>query len=83
MLPPELSRVILFTGSRETDAVMDPPEVAASIAPSIFSVDRSAAIASIHRLAELDPNVILAGHGWPWIEGTATALRVYAATLRS
>ncbi|MEW1912133.1 hypothetical protein AB0442_27445 [Kitasatospora sp. NPDC085895] len=43
--------------------------------PGIFNTDRTRAVASLHRLAELDVDTALFGHGDPLAHGAAAALR--------
>lgn len=74
-------RKILFSGDALLTVIPFLRKGGLSIAPSIFSVDTKAAVRSIHRLAELKPEAILAGHGWPLTENAASSLREYVETL--
>src|SRR5258708_16793681 len=75
-------RRILFSGDALLTVIPFLIKSGLSIAPSIFSVDRRAAIASLRRLAELEPNVILAVPGWPWLDETARAFHRNADSVR-
>ena len=77
------SRKILFSGDALLTVIPFIRKGGLSIAPSFFSVDRSAAVRSIHRLAELEPDAILAGHGWPVTESATSSLHAYARSLRT
>jgi glyoxylase-like metal-dependent hydrolase (beta-lactamase superfamily II) len=43
--------------------------------PAPFTADPALALASLDRIAELDATLVLPGHGWPWRDGTAEAVR--------
>jgi glyoxylase-like metal-dependent hydrolase (beta-lactamase superfamily II) len=45
----------------------------------VFNTDRSRAVESLQRLAELDVETVLFGHGDPITHGAAAALRGAAA----
>ncbi|BFV56416.1 hypothetical protein KCMC57_up15200 [Kitasatospora sp. CMC57] len=45
----------------------------------VFNTDRARAVESLHRLAELDVDTALFGHGEPIVHGAAIALRRAAA----
>jgi glyoxylase-like metal-dependent hydrolase (beta-lactamase superfamily II) len=74
-------RGILFSGDALLTVIPFTRRGGMSIAPQIFSTDRTAARNSVRRLAELNPSALLAGHGWPWVEDTACAVRNYADSL--
>jgi glyoxylase-like metal-dependent hydrolase (beta-lactamase superfamily II) len=59
---------VLFTG----DAVSN---VDGHTRLGVFNTDRARAIASLHRLAELDVETAVFGHGDPIVKGAAQALR--------
>ncbi|MEV7180700.1 MBL fold metallo-hydrolase [Kitasatospora sp. NPDC093679] len=58
---------VLFTG----DAVANVGRTMLGV----FNTDRTRAVASLHRLAELDVDTVLFGHGDPHTPGAASALR--------
>lgn len=62
---------VLFTG----DAVANVGRTMLGV----FNTDRSRAVESLHRLAELEADTAVFGHGDPVVHGAATALRGAAA----
>jgi glyoxylase-like metal-dependent hydrolase (beta-lactamase superfamily II) len=46
-----------------------------------FTEDEAAAVASVHKLAQLAPSTILVGHGDPVVDGAAAALEQLASSL--
>lgn len=50
-------------------------------APAPFTDEPERAAESMRRLADVDARWVLPGHGAPWSEGTAGAVRAYAARL--
>ncbi|MEU6388398.1 MBL fold metallo-hydrolase [Streptomyces sp. NPDC046939] len=65
---------VLFTG----DAVAASP-VDGQVILGVFNLDRARAVASFHRLAALDTDVVCFGHGDPVVGGAGAALREAAA----
>ncbi|MCI3275252.1 MBL fold metallo-hydrolase [Streptomyces cylindrosporus] len=66
---------VLFTG----DAVAASP-VDGKVMPGVFNLDRAQAMASFHRLAELDTDVACFGHGDPVVGRASAAIRRSADT---
>lgn len=48
----------------------------------VFNTDRARAVASLHRLAALEADTVVFGHGDPVVHGAAAALRAAAAATR-
>ncbi|MEU6139426.1 MBL fold metallo-hydrolase [Streptomyces sp. NPDC047081] len=69
---------VLFTG----DTVAASP-VDGKVLLGVFNLDRPQAIASFHRLAELDTDVACFGHGDPVIGKASAAIRSSADTYRA
>ncbi|MGW3144635.1 MULTISPECIES: MBL fold metallo-hydrolase [Streptomyces] len=69
---------VLFTG----DAVAAAP-VTGSVMPGMFNLDRDRAVASFHRLADLDADLACFGHGDPVTGGASAVLRKAADTYAS
>jgi glyoxylase-like metal-dependent hydrolase (beta-lactamase superfamily II) len=46
-----------------------------------FTEDKAAAVASVRKLAGLQPRTILVGHGEPVLDGAAAALQELASSL--
>ncbi|MFC8519742.1 MBL fold metallo-hydrolase [Streptomyces sp. NPDC057257] len=65
----------LFTG----DAVAASP-LDGKVMPGVFNLDRAQAMASFHRLAELDTDVACFGHGDPVVGRASAAIRRSADT---
>ncbi|MBO1334495.1 MBL fold metallo-hydrolase [Streptomyces sp. VRA16 Mangrove soil] len=65
---------VLLTG----DAVAASP-VDGQVVLGVFNLDRERAVASFHRLAELESDVACFGHGDPVVAGAAEALRTAAS----
>ncbi|MFB7775198.1 MBL fold metallo-hydrolase [Streptomyces bauhiniae] len=65
---------VLFTG----DAVANVGRTVLGV----FNTDRARAVASLHRLAALDADTVVFGHGDPVVHGGAAALRAAAAATR-
>ncbi|MGW5306827.1 MBL fold metallo-hydrolase [Streptomyces griseoluteus] len=65
---------VLFTG----DAVASVGRTTLGV----FNTDRARAVESLHRLAALDADTAVFGHGEPVVQGAAAALRAAAAATR-
>lgn len=76
-------RGVLFAG----DAIVTRNPYTGAIGPQIVSAaatkDTHQALASLNRLEPADAEVLLPGHGEPWTEGTAAAVRLARAAGRS
>jgi len=71
-------RRLLFSGDALLTVIPFRMRPGLAIAPAIFSEDVPLARTSARRLAALEPAALLAGHGWPLLEGTAERVRAFA-----
>ena len=67
----------LFSGDALLNVIPFLRRTGLSLAPSIFCSDVAALRRSARRIAELGPGALLAGHGWPHTQNTATAIRAF------
>jgi glyoxylase-like metal-dependent hydrolase (beta-lactamase superfamily II) len=67
-------RGVLFTGDALCSRNPLTGRAGPQIMPSAFSADTEQALASLDRLAPLDADTLLFGHGGPWRQGAAAAV---------
>lgn len=71
----------LFSGDALLNIIPWVRRTGLSLPMPIFTSDMQAAHRSVRKLAELEPSALLAGHGYPHMDGTAAALKEFVKRL--
>jgi glyoxylase-like metal-dependent hydrolase (beta-lactamase superfamily II) len=73
----------LFSGDALLTVIPFKMKGGLSLPPRIFNHDTPQAVRSLQKLAELRPACLFAGHGRPWIEGTADSIAEYSKSVQA